>query len=128
MLASPYHFDLLSYDVDLRKITTVLALLSIKSTFAAHPKLQKEELEWPTGVDKLTVVNLLSLKIITTATSWRAELRHRVLPWLGATVGSEFSAGVGMIVGPVGAVIGGLVGGRFGWIGNQRYKLLDLRR
>lgn len=60
MLASPYHSGLLCDDVGLGKTTTVLALLSIRSTFAAHPELQKEKLEGPTDVDKLTVVNLLS--------------------------------------------------------------------
>ena len=45
MLASPYHFALLSDDVGLGKTTTALALLSIRSKFAAHQQLQKGELE-----------------------------------------------------------------------------------
>ncbi|KAK7427290.1 hypothetical protein QQZ08_006226 [Neonectria magnoliae] len=67
----------------------------------------------------IVVAAAVSVYSVATAPDWETELGKQVFSWSGAIAAGELGAGVGSVLGPVGAILGGIAGSILGGLGGD---------
>lgn len=95
-----------------------VAIDTIKSAGRANPKVT-EVLRKAGNISKgvLVIAVAVSVYSVATAPQWEKELGRQVFSWSGAIIAGKLGVGVGSLVGPVGAIAGGIIGSILGGIG-----------
>lgn len=67
----------------------------------------------------MAICAVVSVYSVATAPSWEVELGKQILSWSASIVAGQLGVGRGKILGPVGAILGGIAGNLLGGLGAE---------